>query len=64
MQEVDIVNTYDPMDRIVYRHVAQQWDSASRPAVGTGNVTRLPIGYANGSPGLYLGRGRRATEAA
>jgi hypothetical protein len=59
---VDVVNTYDPMDRMVYRHLDQR-DVASRPPAGAG-VTRLPIGYANGSPGTYLGRGRRTTEAA
>jgi hypothetical protein len=61
---VDFMNTYDPMDRMVYRHVGQPRDVASRPAVGTDEVTRLPIGYANGSPRTYLGRGRRTTEAA
>jgi hypothetical protein len=61
---VDVVNTYDPMDRMVYRHVGQPRDVASRPTAGTDHVTRLPIGYANGSPGTYLGRGRRTTEAA
>jgi hypothetical protein len=59
---VVIVNIYDPMDRIVYRHVAQQRDPS--PVVGTGTVNRLPAGYANGSPGTYLGRSRRTTEAA
>jgi hypothetical protein len=59
---VVIVNVYDPMDRIVYRHVAQQRNSS--PAVGTGTVNRLPAGYANESPGTYLRRSRRTTEAA
>ncbi len=56
------MNIYDPMDRIVYRHVAQQ--PHPRPAAGTGTVNRLPAGYANGSPGTYLGRSRRTAEAA
>jgi hypothetical protein len=60
---VDVVNTYDPMDRMVYRHLDRR-DVSSSPAVGTGGVTRLPVGYANGSPGTYLGRSRRATTAA
>ena len=58
------MNTCDPMDRNVYRHVAQRPDFARRPGPGTRDVTRLPTGYANGSPATYLARRRRGGEAA
>jgi hypothetical protein len=61
---VVIVKIYDPMDRMVYRHVGQQSDSGSRPVAGTAAVVRLPAGYANGSPVTYLGSARRASRAA
>jgi hypothetical protein len=61
---VVIVNIYDPMDRIVYRHVGQPVEPVSPPVVRTADVHRLPIGYANGSPGTYLGSGRRTPMAA
>jgi hypothetical protein len=61
---VVIVNIYDPMDRIVYRHVGQPVEPLSTPVVRTGDVHRLPIGYPNGSPGTYLGHGRRTPQAA
>ena len=56
------MNTYDPRDSIVYRHVGDPRPGPT-PAP-TAHPTRLPVGYANGSPSTYLGRGRRTTEAA
>jgi hypothetical protein len=53
------VNTYDPMDGIVYRHVDQH---RAFPSVPTLNP--LPSGYPNASPRTYLGSSRRQTGAA
>lgn len=55
------MNTYDPMDRITYRHVEAQPGLVTTPPVA---VHRLPVGYANGSPRTYLGRTRRPAQAA
>jgi hypothetical protein len=49
------VNTYDPADWILYVHPAP----CSSPETGE-TCHRLPVGYANGSPGTRLGhRGGR-----
>jgi hypothetical protein len=61
---VDIVNIYDPMDRIVYRHMDQQPDPYSVPVTGTRSINQLPRGYANRSPRTYLGRTGRTIRAA
>ena len=61
---VDIVNTYDPMDRIVYRHLDSRGTVPSHPIAGGSAVHRLPSGYANGSPRTYLGSSRRRTPLA
>jgi hypothetical protein len=60
---VDIVNVYDPMDRIVYRHMDSQQDPYVIPVTTTRSINRLPAGYANGSPRTYLGRTRRPNQA-
>ena len=57
------MNIYDPMDRIVYRHL----DSRREPvpaSVTTSTTHPLPAGYANGSPRTYLGRTRRPAQVA
>ena len=61
---VDTVNTYDPMDRITYRHMDQQPGLHSAPTPSSPTVDRLPSGYANRSPRTYLGRTRRAPRGA
>jgi hypothetical protein len=58
------VNVYDPMDSIVYRHMDSQQDPHAVPVTSTRRINRLPSGYANGSPRTYLGRTRRASQAA
>jgi hypothetical protein len=55
------VNTYDPMDRIVYRHLDSR---GAVPSRGSSPVHALPSGYANGSPRTYLGSTRRRTPVA
>ena len=54
------MNVYDPMDRIVYRHMDKQRAPLSVPVVSTRSTTQLPAGYANASPHTYLGRTVRA----
>jgi hypothetical protein len=61
---VDIVNTYDPRNGIVYRHLDQRRDLDFRSTTSTPTVNRLPIGYANGSPSTYLRSSHRASSAA
>ena len=58
------MNTYDPMDRIVYRHIEQQPIGYSVPVPSTRGVHPLPAGYANGSPRTYLGRTHSTPQAA
>ena len=58
------MNTYDPMDGIVYRHMNPQGNVGSVPITGTPPIHRLPSGYANGSPRTYLRAGRRRSPAA
>lgn len=58
------MNIYDPMDRIVYRHMDAQQDPCTVPVMSTRSIDRLPSGYANGSPRTYLGRSRRPNQAA
>jgi hypothetical protein len=64
------VNTYDPMDRIVYRHVDQRPGLGPTPSptpgplADTPSINQLPAAYANGSPRTYLGRARSARQAA
>ena len=42
------MNTYDPMTRIVYRHMAPWPPTALLPS--SSDCHALPAGYANGSP--------------
>jgi hypothetical protein len=58
------VNTYDPRDGVVYRHLDQRRDDYSAPITSTPHVNRLPAGYANGSPSTYLRSSRRGASAA
>ena len=58
------MNTYDPMDGIVYRHLDQRPDLSSAAPASTPRVHHLPVGYANLSPGTYLRSSRRLTPAA
>ena len=58
------MNVYDPMDRIVYRHMDQQRDPWSVPVMSTRSTSQLPSGYANASPRTYLGRAGRSPLAA
>ncbi len=58
------MNTYDPMDRIVYRHMDQQGDPHSVPVMSMRTLSQLPSGYANRSPRTYLGRTGRSPQAA
>ena len=58
------MNVYDPMDRIVYRHMDPQQTPHVIPVTSTRSINQLPSGYANGSPRTYLGRSRRPNQAA
>lgn len=58
------MNTYDPRDRIVYRHMDQRQDPYPGHLPRTPRTDRLPSGYPNASPRTYLGSGRRRTPAA
>jgi len=58
------VNIYDPMDRIVYRHMDSRAAAPSGPIADGPSVHRLPSGYANGSPRTYLGSTRRRPPVA
>ena len=58
------MNTYDPMERIVYRHMDQRWGSYPVPVMSTPKTNQLPSGYANRSPQTYLGRILRTTQTA
>jgi hypothetical protein len=61
---VDIVNIYDPMDRIVYRHLDQRRHSYSVATTSADTVNQMPSGYANSSPRTYLRPTRRTSQAA
>ena len=58
------MNTYDPRNGIVYRHLDQRRDVDSYSITSTPHVNRLPAGYANGSPSTYLRSSRRGASAA
>jgi hypothetical protein len=48
------MNTYDPADRIVYRHMNQETDPYAVPVTSTRSTNRLPAGYVNNSPRTRL----------
>lgn len=50
------MNTYDPADDIVYVHLARDDDENRAPRARGRTCTRLPAGYANGSPRTSLRR--------
>jgi hypothetical protein len=58
------MNTYDPMARIVYRHLDQRRDAYVVPVMTIPTVNQLPSGYANRSVPTYLGRTHRTPHAA
>ena len=58
------MNTYDPMGRMVYRHMARETDPYFVPVATMPHISELPRGYANGSPRTYLGRARHTRPAA
>jgi hypothetical protein len=50
------MNTYDPMDCIVYLHVAREPDPYAVPVTSGRSCARLPSEYANRSPRTCLRR--------
>jgi hypothetical protein len=58
------MKTYDPMQGMVYRHMAREADPYSVPVMSTLSISQLPTGYANRSPRTYLGRKRHTSPAA
>jgi hypothetical protein len=48
------VNTYDPADSIVYRHMNRRTDPYTVPVTNTCTPRRLPAGYVNSSPRTRL----------
>jgi hypothetical protein len=55
------VNTYDPADGIRYVHMARERDPYAIPLESGRSCTKLPTGYANGSPQTCL-RPRRSSR--
>ncbi len=58
------MNVYDPLEGIVYRHVARRADPQGAPVTDAPGTNRLPNGYANRSLRTYLGRTGLASPAA
>ncbi len=58
------MNLYDPMNRIVYRHLDQQRDRGFIAVTSADTVNRMPSGYANRSPRTYLRPARCSSQAA
>ena len=58
------MNTYDPAEGIVYRHMAGRTDDPATSVDATSVVDRLPTGYANRSPSTRLPAGDGSTAAA
>jgi hypothetical protein len=50
------LNTYDPMDCIVYHHMALETDPYAVPVTSTRSCTQLPSEYANRSSRTRLRR--------
>jgi hypothetical protein len=61
---VGLVNTYDPMDCIVYRHLDARTGSRSAADAAARSMNELPSGYANDSPRTHLRRTGTASRAA
>ncbi len=57
------MNTYDPADGIVYRHMARSIDPSATPVAAT-SVVHLPAGYADQSPCTRLPARADRTAAA
>jgi hypothetical protein len=51
---VETVNTYDPANGIVYRHMNPRGDLYAASVTRTPTANRLPVGYTNGSPRTCL----------
>ncbi len=58
------MKTYDPMQGMVYRHMARQADPYCVPVISMPSINELPRGYANQSPRTYLRRSRPSFPAA
>ena len=54
------MRTYDPADRIVYVHLAQDPGAPAAPPHSSDECHRLPAGYANLSARAGLGQARPA----
>ena len=50
------MNTYDPMDCIVYHHMARETDPHAVPVTSCRSCAQLPSEYANRSPRTRLRR--------
>jgi hypothetical protein len=50
------LNTYDPMDCIVYHHMCRETDPYAAPVTSGRSCAQLPSEYANRSPRTRLGR--------
>ena len=48
------MNTYDPANSIVYRHMNPRSDLYAASVTRTHTTNRLPAGYMNGSPRTCL----------
>jgi hypothetical protein len=48
------VNTYDPANGIVYRHMTRECDPYAVPVTSSRSSSRLPTGYSNSSPRTRL----------
>jgi hypothetical protein len=51
---VETVNTYDPANSIVYRHMNPRGDLCAASVTRPHTANRLPVGYMNGSPRTCL----------
>jgi hypothetical protein len=48
------VNTYDPANGLVYRHMVRETDPYAIPVTSSRSSDRLPAGYSNSSPRTRL----------
>ncbi len=58
------MRTYDPLQGMVYRHIAGTWKVQERIVAASLDINRLPAGYANRSPRTFLGQMRTSRTAA